>query len=52
MFQLLKIKLFFEKKKLEIIVKKYGITDDETLKQSHKLDKLINQYYRSIIKTY
>lgn len=52
MLVLLNLKLYFEKKKLEFIVNKYGITSNQTLKQSQRVDNLIIQYYHQIIKEY
>lgn len=43
---LLKLKLNKEKKKLNEYVEIYGIQDEKTMKQSVKVNNLINKYYK------
>lgn len=42
----LNIKMNIAKKKLDLYVKKHGLNDEKTMKQSQKVNILINEYYK------
>ena len=50
MSKFVKYRLEYEKRKLNHIILKYGIDCEKTLNQSKKVDNIITQYYKQIIK--